>query len=208
MANQRLIRAWKPRWKRGKRRPTRWNASFNSNAAGVLNTYQVLPAGFGALAPCATLVSGQVDVEPWADDQEVTLDRVVGKFTMASVYDRAAGGAVPPYVRMGLLVHEEAEIAGPGGLDELELALNEQEVWEDFEWMWMWSGLLVVGVTSLDGETLQASREVDIDCRVRRKIGQSDELLLFAQYLNFPAGGSVGSNIELVADVRCILMSR
>jgi len=162
--------------------------------------------GTNEFGPNMILVSGQVDVEPWADDQEVTCDRIRGQITLMGSATDTGGPAFAPYVRMGLLVHEEAESESVG-TDALKLNLAEQEVWEDFEWIWMWHGFpTLIGFNANDGDQWLYQERVDVDIRNRRKLGHSDQLLLFAQYAPLSATQTVV--IDGFADFREILMSR
>lgn len=206
MANQRPInrRPWRKKpW--GKKRPTRWNAAFTGYTPEVgagIEGVNVLNVGASPLVPpIFTLVSGQVDVEPWADEQEVTLDRLVGTLSFKAQWDVGAGAA-GPYLRVGILLHEEVS----QGVDLPELNLFEQETWEDYEWLWLWSGTMPIIVTSNNGDTLVALKEFELDIKNRRKIGQSDELVVYAQSAD--GDGWALSTVIAVQAIRTILMSR
>lgn len=207
MANNRPIkrRPWRrPPWRKNVR-PKRWNASSTTILEGTIAASALNP--LGAPWPAIfTIVDGQVDVEPWADDQEVTLDRVVGNISLFGSTGEDGILAHPVYVRMGMLVHEEAEAQG-GGPQLLELDLAEQETLEDFEWMWLHSVMLPGShARSYTAQGAQAFEyNIPVDIRNRRKIGQSDELLLFAQWATLP---SFSISINCTVDLRSILMSR
>lgn len=207
MANQRPInrRPWrKAPWSRSAARPKRWNAAFEGHSVGELTERILADAGVVPnVGPIATLVSGQVDVEPWADAQEVLLDRTIGRIHLYSS-TASDGHSYAPYVRLGLIVQEEVEAAGAGGVDEVKLALAEQEVWEDYEWMWMWSGPLdFVWGTSTN---LHWGKTIEFDIGNRRKIGQSDELNLYGQSFRYPAMDAAA--VGLIMDVRTMLVSK
>lgn len=212
MANQRPIRrAPFPRWKKGKRRPTRWNASISNFDAEDSRIEPVLvPSGPGASLPIATLISGQIDVEPWADDQEVTIDRIIGSITLRSdTLWQTTSSATSPlmYVKMGLIVNEEVTQDSAG----TTIALFEQESLEDYEWLWLWGGYISTDPTQRvfpNGVDVayQATQRIELDIKNRRKVGQSDELNLYAQFLSDTAD-NIGL-VQCITDVRAILMSR
>lgn len=209
MANQRPInrRPWrKAPWSRAKKRPTRWNAvspGYTPEAGQGLNLTQIFGVGAVPLvSPSFTLVSGQVDVEPWADEQEVTLDKIIGRFTFWSTYAVPAG-VHPPYLKVGILLLEEIT----QDIDPVRLNLYEQETMEDYEWLWLWSGSM--DVESYSDSTIYARKDLDVYSKNRRKIGQSDELVVYAQTAdNFTQGGPALANVLGVCDLRTILMSR
>lgn len=215
MANRRRIRTRVPSWKRGKRRPTRWNATASSGAAegGAGVDFIQLPYGVGPQLPVLTLVSGQIDVEPWADDQEVTLDRVVGDITVRAwgTQDTADRLLSPvPMFKLALLVNEEVtqDVSGQ------TLDLWDQEQMEDYEWMWMHHEIPTYQVgralTSPAGQIAHEwHAQVHLDLKNRRKIGQSDELNLYGSYRTWDGNGGANiSYVEIAVDVREILMSR
>lgn len=167
--------------------------------------------GPGPQQPIGTLVSGQVDVEPWADEQEVTLDRVIGSISLRSTafWDPTVI-SVPPgvFVQLGLLVNEEvtSDIAGQ------TLAIFEQETLEDYEWMWLWGGYVEFDSTrelTATGFVTDSNTRIEVDIRNRRKIGQSDELNLYATYLmDTPDTGAGIPVVQATWSLRTILMSK
>lgn len=210
MANQRPInrRPWRrPPW-RTKRRPTRWNAVLGGSDTGSLLNTAVFPAIAGGQPPTSILVDGQVDVEPWADEQEVTLDRIVGSF---SFHGWAAGDVLysgVPYIKCGIVLLEELTDEVPAPVTQLDLF--DQESVEDTEWMWLWAGFPTTNSSTRRDpnanlrETFQHTIEVDI--KNRRKIGQKDQLAFYAQFA-LPAA-EIEVAVQAYTDVRCILMSR
>jgi len=204
-------RPWRKKPWAKKVRPTRWNAAINSFSTEFPRIEPTLvPEGPNPQLPVLTLVSGQVDVEPWADDQEVTLDRTIGTLSLRGSCQWTSTTVVEPpglYVKLGLLVNEEitADVSGQ------TLNIFEQETLEDYEWMWLWSGYLELVQTRrfLEDEADFVSTyfsRIDIDIRNRRKIGQSDELNLYCMFMKDTAAGS--ALVQIISDVRTILMSR
>lgn len=217
MANQRPIRRGRVPFRRGRRwisarRPKRWNAALtpvDSELARFTSVF--LTPGVNAQAPLATLVSGQVDVEPWADEQEVTLDRTIGNISLKATTTWDSAVTIDPpdvYVKLGILVNEEIT-ADPAGST---LNMFEQETLEDYEWMWLWGGF--VGADQFQTRALTGTQFVTsgwtniyLDISNRRKIGQSDELNLFGQVV--VNGETLGAPIvEAVYDLRTVLMSK
>lgn len=201
-------RPWRKKpWSKSKVRPTRWNAAYagySPEAGFGLNEVDVFNVGAVPLVDSVfTLVSGQVDVEPWADDQEVTLDKVIGRLTFWAQWDPEGTTWHPPYLRVGILLLEELT----QDIDPVRLNLYEQETWEDYEWVWMWSGSMELTAVAEQGEpTLYARKDLDVYTKNRRKIGQSDELVVFAQ----SADGVTAAlaTVKATCDIRTILMSR
>lgn len=207
---------------RTKKRPTRWNGSLtlnNTEGNGEALPLTVLPT-VGSLGPLAVLIDGSVDVEPWSDEQEVTLDRLVGSFnfTGQSVIPTNSGTLVNnlPYVKCGLLVvddlEEEPVTVYPN------ISLWNQEDYEDHEWMWrkaffpenVYYNTLKVG-TPTGGSTINGltvwNTNIDIDIGVRRKIGPKAALCLYAGWVPpYESGWDIG--VALNYEVRAILMSR
>lgn len=206
-------------WRRkpwGKKRPTRWNASTNGVAVGSFESLQtaVFP-GDEAVAPLAIICDGQIDVEPWADEQEVTIDRVVGQvhFVWRSTSNDPGLRPISLLLKLGIVLNEElsAEVPAP----TVNRHLFDQEDLEDTEWMWLHGHMLTPYHTPdsvTNGGSDYGVYTVDIDLRNRRKIGQRDELALYAAYVGMSASGAVVDSIEVnvqaYTDLRCILMSR
>lgn len=218
MANQRPIRRrpWRrPPW-RGTKRPKRWNASINyyiidgDDSRARLGPI-IIPEGILPALPVATLVSGQVDVEPWADEQEVTLDRLVGSIELRALQQWTASEVIEPpmpYVKMGILVNEEINET----VDGTQIAIFEQERLEDYEWMWLWGGymdhVLTRRIDEAEPEYASTFRSrIELDLHNRRKIGQGDELNLYAQVLS-DTTLVIAPLAQLIVDVRTILMSK
>lgn len=216
MANNKPInrRPWRKKpW--AKRRPTRWNAVTNEVNDGILLNTTVFPSPTsGGTAPIAVLVDGQIDVEPWADEQEVTLDRIVGAIHLYGYAIEPSSGANTlgpklPLIKMGIVLNEEisADAAVP------TRDLWNQEDLEDVEWLWLWSGFpdTYLSQTPLNPPTAsngiaKFAHSVYVDIKNRRKIGQMDQLALYASW----AVPTADYTVEVLSytDVRCILMSR
>lgn len=215
MANQRPInrRPWRKKpW--AKRRPTRWNAVTNgaNEDAIVLNTVMLPSLLADGNAPLSILVDGQVDVEPWADDQEVTIDRIVGAI---HVYGRwvypLPNSTIPPMplVKLGIVLNEELS------KDTLTAVptrnLFDQEDLEDTEWMWLYSSLPPASlawppIQVSDNGVATCHWSVPVDIRNRRKIGQSDQLALYGSWCATTTDYQI--SLQTYTDVRVILMSR
>lgn len=215
MANNRPInrRPWRKKpWARSKVRPKRWNAVINGFDSEDPRIEPILiPMGPAPTLPIATLVSGQVDVEPWADDQEVTLDRIVGSISLrATSFWDSNVVIVPPncFVQLGLLVNEEVTKDASGQT----IDIFEQESLEDYEWMWLWGGYVEFDSTRFLSGTqyvTDANTRIEVDIRNRRKIGQSDELNLYAQYLMDTSSTGAGIPVlQATWSLRTVLMSR
>ena len=215
MANQRPInrRPWRRNPFRKNVRPKRWNASSTQGAleVGAVADAYPMPAGWGGpVLPIATIVSGQIDVEPWADEQEVRLDRVVGDLNciVVSGWDsNETSYGSPPLIKLALLVNEEVTADASGQT----LDLWDQETMEDYEWMWMWTGMpehvttrLLSGTTFLTTWMFQ----MHLDLRNRRKIGQSDELNLYGSYRPTLGAGGTYNLPDLYIDLRSVLVSK
>lgn len=219
MANQRPIRRGRVPFRRGRRwtskaRPKRWNAVATGLSTTTFPLYTVPPIlGSALTAPApAILVSGQVDVEPWADDQEVTVDRIIGNIGLRTEWTYSSDDAlwgVDYMVKLGILVHEEVT----QDVSQMELNMFDQETMEDYEWMWLWTGLVTEftnnGTRIADVNVFSsATVNIPVDIKNRRKVGQSDELLLFAQYARLYDFASMTESVQMSVDLRTILMSR
>lgn len=184
MANQRPIRrAPFPRWKRGRRRPTRWidgnsNQLATANCGTVISNLQCEPTD-----PRELLV-GDLDID-WSDKNEVTIARIVGSIALAgnSVRTNSAGAPYHVLVRMGILVTEDTDRVYNA------IDLSDPESLEEFEWMWLHQQVLDMdgfasGGDALGAETTWAATKANIpvDIRVKRKLGKKDSLVLFAQH--------------------------
>lgn len=214
MANNRPInrRPWRKKPWSKKVRPTRWNASTTTvdPETAAAQGYQI-PVALQPHPPLVTLVSGQIDVEPWADDQEVTLDRTVGtiNITGTGFWDSGEVTALPwPIIKFGLLVNEEIS-QETGALPQVNLF--DQECLEDYEWMWLATVMpefISTRLISGDQFVTNFMLHLELDIRNRRKIGQSDELNLYGSFANdFVTPGSLPGILAFV-DIRTILMSR
>jgi len=214
MANQRPInrRPWRKKpW--AKKRPTRWNASSNGiNGDGEALATAVPFYLEGGTPPIAIIADGQLDVEPWADEQEVTIDRIVGSIMISGRSGTESAGFFPPHLilKMGIVLNEELTDGIPAAVVTKDLF--NQESLEDTEWMWLDSRVCTPFTDTLDTAGLRTwhyAMTEYIDLRNRRKIGQKDELALYAQF-GLAQTYSIPFDVQLQSytDVRCILMSR
>jgi len=185
MANQRPIRRGKiPFFRRSrKKRPTRW-LGYTQEANGDGNIAALtLPYAGDVEAPILVVVDGDQDVVPWADEQEITIDRVVGSLTTLfhnQLTDPPVSIALlnPPMARYGLLVVENFDTADPPLINLWDL-----DAYEQYEWMWLRDVIREESTTSVlqdGGDTVQYNMtQTQIDLRVRRKLGPKDQLLLY-----------------------------
>lgn len=212
-------RPWRRKpWR--KSRPTRWNASTNqANDGVILNTSLFITTPDGN-APIAALVDGQVDVEPWADDQEVTVDRIVGSIHLHGYFQSYFPSGTNtlankvPLIKLGIVLVEE--ISKDPASAAPTRNLFDQEDLEDTEWMWLWSGfpepwsVRTAAFTTSGAPTANVfstfAMSIPIDIRNRRKIGQSDVLALYGEYA--APGPEYDISVLSYTDVRTILMSR
>lgn len=222
MANRRPIRRFKKRfYGLNNKRPFRWAANTPAVEyevggppgllAGVIPNEIV--AGQGGVPPEATLLSGEFDVSPWADAQEVTIDRVVGSIGLVGSIVASTNPIFPsPVVRLGIIVSEDESndpLADPPTRSLFDLT-DLQEA----EWMWLhqvtipWDNVFFTE-PSLDW-TQKVAIDIPIDLRVRRKLGQKDNLYLYASYAtpNSDALISYTWAVRMVEQLRVGMMSR
>jgi len=159
--------------------------------AGVLvNPWNFAASGSPGSFPAVTLASGQTDVEPWADNQEVVIDRIVGNIGVSGVsygqFTTLPSVLYAPAVvcRLGILVQEEADATSAPAID-----LFNDEQCEDYEWMWLrhfmpgsWNYIPNTNPSEVPTAAVGFYETLDLDLRVKRKLGQTDQLLLYAQY--------------------------
>lgn len=209
----------RPPWRKNKTRPTRWNAvTTGADETAIAVALPVTPETGVGTAPLITLVSGQVDVEPWADDQEVTVDRIVGTICFYGTYivDTTSTQLTAkfPLIKAGIVLNEELSF---DVTDTVERNLWDQEDLEDTEWMWLNMGMPTLTQASVQQVATNGGapiangvyvfgREIPVDIRNRRKIGQSDELALYATWVSPKAGFNI--SMDAYVDLRVILMSR
>lgn len=211
----------RPPWRKSSR-PKRWNAvtSPTNNEGGITTlsplTVPLMIAGGQVEPALLQLVSGQVDVEPWADEQEVTIDRIIGQihYQVAAQQDPSQFLAPPRcLIKAGILVNEEiTQDISPQALN-----LFEQETMEDYEWMWLNTTLMKYDETQRftdtagDAVVLDAVHTLELDIRNRRKVGQSDELNLYIQAMplaRIPTGPAELLIVEALVELRQVMMSR
>jgi len=134
-----------------------------------------------------TVWSGPADAEH-IDDSNALIERIVGSIEVRCYVDINPNPLLLPLVRFGLLAIEEA---GPGdGTEYEDISLFENEHIQDYEWMWLHQATMWSQPTAItDGINGQA--HIDLDVRVRRKLGRQDAVLLFASFVT-----PVASNVE------------
>lgn len=223
MANNRPIRRGRIPFRRPQR-PKRWGASVDAmeflpeigQNGGLIST--VIPSALtdaeAGSVPVQTFLVGEFDVAPWADEQEVRLDRIVGSIGIAGVVgDPNPDLPVNPFVvRMGLIVNEE--LTDDGTADEVRRNLWDYTDLQEAEWMWLHQSVILPArdTNPTVSEALgYVSFNLPVDIRNRRKIGQKDELALYCSYSYF-ASSSLGPpstfNVRIVPAVRMVMVSK
>lgn len=209
-------RKWRPRRPGGKRPPTRWiDGSMQTNDTCVFQPTNMVCANapnvpMSAFAGCFEIVSGENDLD-WADKSESRLDRVVGRLSIGlrSIQQQLDSFSLV-FARMGMLVVEE--------VDDITTwqppNLWDHDHLEEFEWMWLWQGnilddnVLLVEATGGQLGDLRTWRTIDIDCRVRRKLGKQDHLVLLGQLSNgISAETPFNVSGQYVPMLRCVFVN-
>lgn len=205
-------RPWRKKpWAKGAN-VTRWNASTGGCNLGLVDWTTVYPCTLDETAekqPIAVIANGQVDVEPWADDQQVVIDRIVGDIHLAgyATYGLNAGPLQLPLIKLGILM--DKDLSSNAATEEVPThSLWEQEDLEDLSWMWLHScfpGNLTERAVDA-GYVVNFAHSIHVDIGVRRKMGQRDELNLYASW----AASTSGFFIQVLSytDLRCIMMSK
>lgn len=192
MANRRPIRAPRQGWRRGRRRPSRWIDCFSSvSTAGSLGTSSLALSASSPADVAASyreLLVGNSDTE-WADANEVLVERIVGQISLsgADAIDNASAAVLYgnwefllPVVRLGLLVVEDMDqSANPLLVPSL---LNADDL-QDAEWMWLFQlgspNETHIALDTVNEATVRTwTHDVQLDVRVKRKLGRRDRLLL------------------------------
>lgn len=184
MANQRPIRRGRfPRFRRGRRRPTRW-IDANSTQINAPCTTEVVELSCDPAGGPRELLVGDLDID-WSDKSEVTIQRIVGSILLSGISNRTtptAGGLILPYavmVRMGILVVEDTDRVYNA------IDLGDPESLEEYEWMWLHNTLLEASPIYVSSDELVTSitrAVVPVDIGVKRKLGKKDSLVLYAQH--------------------------
>lgn len=205
-------------WKRGSpwrkaSRPKRWSASSAGvdEPQGIFGS--VLPNEIGLFPngspPLDTIISGEFDVEDWADEQEITVDRVIGDIALSGAVTFAGGASYPCplYIRLGLIVSEDLS-DDPAASDPTR-GLFDQTDLQEAEWMWL-TQIVPTPVYSQSAGVWLYNENIHVDLRNRRKIGQKDVLFLYGAYAIDTAdnGRVTVFNIREVHNLRCIMMSK
>lgn len=128
-----------------------------------------------------TVWAGPTDAEH-IDDSEALIERIVGSLDVR-VQVANPNALLLPIVRFGLLAIEEA---APGDLAEYQgISLFQNDHIQDYEWMWLHQ-VRHEAFAQLNTEPTIYSwslSKVDIDCRVRRKLGRQDAVCLLASFV-------------------------
>jgi len=186
----------------------RWTATSNEidSGAGLVCSLESILLGCCSdpQAPLQEIVVGEVDVEPWSDDQEIRIDRIVGNITTEVMLVWAEDPALAvqtlqPLIRYGLTVVEEGDAPALNLWSEDDLA--------QIEWMWLWQGTTDTGRTASTGggDTVSAQWVTQsVDIRNKRKLGFRDKLYLYGQWC-WPTG--LGAEPD-VTGVLCVPLLR
>jgi len=229
MANQRPIRRFKKRFYGLSARPKRWAASSDylevelGGPPGLVAT--VIPSesvgGTVGVPPVQTLLDGEFDVADWADEQEVRVDRIVGSIGLqgrVSNTDSPAVDGPPAIIRLGIIVHEEKSsdlIAN----DPTRKLFNQADL-QEAEWMWLKQVVVAPphgdqrdGVEPGAPGYLAAywvNMSIDVDIRNRRKIGQKDQLFLYASYATPQSYGLAEYTwaVRIIPMLRLVMVSK
>lgn len=183
------------------KRPTRW-IDANSNPA---SDCQYIGDAISCLPTIGKdLIFGDLDMD-WSDKSEVTLSRLVGNLSWTcsssttQVVPLSVERGIPNQrvlVRAGILVREEVDaFAGTDPID-----LFDPESIEEYEWMWLnqhqvlFHGDGWYSPSGLPNElviTSVSQWDVDLDLRVKRRLGKKDHLVLFRQWAAGPGAFDV-----------------
>jgi len=175
----------------------------------------IIPANFTCASDDPTALNagllelwdGDADAE-YSDDSTVLLERIVGDISLRgrTIPDPAEGTWQLPYCRMGILAVEEVETITDKGVN-----LWNREVLEEYQWLWLWQTCwpeLSFSRPPTTSEHLYYGDAVHVDCRVRRKLGKKDHLVMLSQLA--VVGGFAGSvvSVEYVHDLRGVFTVR
>jgi len=219
MANQRPIRRGRlPKFRRPQR-PKRWAASSPVLSAddpmdygllaGVIPSEAALaPAG---VPPMDALLSGEFDVENWADEQEVRVDRIVGDIGIVGMVTHSADQPPSVVVRLGIIVAED--VSDDPTADEPTRSLFDQTDLQEAEWMWLHQHVphfepVFGALGGVIGSRISYNHHLDL--HNRRKIGQKDLLYIYASYTYMSGEESLITvwNVRLVHSLRLIMVSK
>jgi len=197
------------KWRRGgvPIRPLKWisGASETDPEAGDVCRVKSNPIacqdGEGGVPSAHEIVAGRSDLVEM-DRSESTMVRIVGQISLdySQIFDSGAPSFQIPYVRLGLVSNEgdvaPANWTPPDLWDRADL--------EDVPFMWLHqtnfaSGFAIfqVGTLELAGGSMnsivQLRDNIDVDCRINRKIGRDGSIFLIAQT---HYSGPVGTNLN------------
>jgi len=202
MANQRPIRRGRfPRFRRGRRRPTKW---LDANSSTVLDTNicwpDVISPQCEPTAP-VVLISGDIDLDIF--DSDVTFDRLVGNLNLTG-YIASEATAESLWYRFGILAVEDTD-----GLYQT-IDLWDRESVEEYEWMWIEERIVPrTGFFTAAGSALQLfDLSIPLDIKTRRKLGKKDAIVLYSQIKDFIGAGSAVISINQSHLMRAIAMSK
>jgi len=209
MANQRRIRRGRiPVIRPRISRPKRWGASstvFDEN--GLLPG--VIPAEVSnqGVPPFDQILSGEFDVEPWADEQEIRLDRVVGDISLSGLVTSGLEPAIFA-IRMGLIVAED--VSDDPTADDPTRNLFDMTDLQEAEWMWLHQVVPspVFCPEATPNPLWAYTYNLHVDLHNRRKIGQKDSLFLYASYAKEVNADISVWNVRLIHNLRMIMVSK
>lgn len=178
------------------RRPVRWiegNSASGTDEVPTITSFSFTPTLDTSTWPAAggtELVFGDDDLD-WMDANEATIERIVGDISVSAFYLSGSDPDLSPqihhaFVRMGLLVVQEVEDIAAW----VPPSLWDREAIEEYEWMWMWQGMLRETQQNFPTVPVGTSRHAwflgtddqHIDLHVRRKLGKKDHLVLLGQF--------------------------
>lgn len=131
--------------------------------------------------------SGPQDAEH-IDNNDAVIQRIVGSVELRAILDANPRPSLLPVVRLGILALEEVPPGTAAGYDEI--SLFEHDHLEDYEWMWLHQPTLMAQSSTVV-DSVDAVSHVDIDLRVKRKVGRQDAVALYASFIS-PTAEDVG----------------
>jgi len=206
-------RGFRPR--RGQpKRPKRWSASSSfmvtdpSPGLVPVSVVDALALGDAGQPPVDMILSGEFDVEDWADEQEIRVDRVVGDIAIAGNATQVGAPWSPICVRMGLIVVEE--LSDDGTAPDPTRNLFDQSDLQEAEWMWLHQTILTAPTERMTSNVIPYAYNMHLDLRVRRKIGQKDGMFLYAAWAaeTNAYDGLMVVDLRLYHHLRTIMVSK
>lgn len=129
----------------------------------------------------AELIVGQLDL-PYIDKSEIRFDRMVGTISFRCYVSEVGAVPNPAVVRFGILAVEDTDRVYQ------TIDLWDPESVEEYEWMWIEQFSFpnqtpfTLGSEPPLTYIQHAMHDVKLDIRTRRKLGQKDSIVLYAQH--------------------------